>query len=293
MDPRKTAVLALFAAPMLWGGALVAGRVVSAEMPPISAAFVRFVVTTTLLALFLRIRGGKLPKPEKNILPALIAAGMTGVALFNVFLFSALATVSAGRSAVIIAMTPAVVAMISAIIYKEKHQKLFPLALILAFLGAAIVISEGDPPSLFRTPPGKGELFMIGCVFSWAAYSFAGKHVLKSFPPLPAIMYSSFFGALLLAIPAFLEGGLPRVFSASPSAWAGLLYMSIGAAGVAHVFYYYGISKIGPSKSAIFMNLEPISALFFGMVLLGEEITMPLAIGSVLVLSGVSLSVKE
>ncbi len=69
--------------------------------------------------------------------------------------------------------------------------------------------------------------------------------------------------------------------------------MSIGAAGIAHAFYYYGIREVGPGRSAIFMNLEPISALLLGLILLGETISLPLAAGALLVLAGVSLATRS
>jgi drug/metabolite transporter (DMT)-like permease len=286
------AYAALIAAPVLWGGALVAGRVVSAEIPPASAAFIRFAITSALLTLFVSLKKGAFPLPSRRSIPPLILAGASGVALFNLFLFAALSTVSAGRSAVIIAMTPAVVALVSVVRYGERQGALFPYALLLAFAGAALVISGGDIGSLLKKPLGLGELFMIGCVASWTVYSFAGRALLESISPTVAIMYTSAIGALILAIPAFIEGGIPVLFAAGPAVWGSLLYMSIGAAGIAHAFYYYGIREVGPSRSAIFMNLEPLSALLLGLFLLGESISLPLAAGALLVLAGVSLATR-
>lgn len=292
---RRTfkAYAALFTAPILWGGALVAGRVISAEIPPASAAFIRFVITTIVLGMVVFLKEKRIPLPSRKLLPPLILAGASGVALFNLFLFAALSTVSAGRSAVIMAMTPAVVALVSAVRYREHPGALFPLALLLAFAGATLVISDGDIGSLLAQPPGIGELFMAGCVVSWTVYSFAGRAVLDRLSPLTAIMYTSAIGALLLSVPAFIEGGIPILAASGPGVWGSLLYMSVGAAGLAHALYYFGIREVGPSRSAIFMNLEPISALLLGLLLLGETVTAPLAAGALLVLAEVSLATRR
>jgi drug/metabolite transporter (DMT)-like permease len=290
---RIKAYMALLTAPLLWGGALVAGRIVSAGVPPISAAFIRFVMTSFLLALVVRIKEGYFPRPKREAVPALVLAGLSGVALFNIFLFSGLALVSAGRSAVIIAMTPAMVALVSALLYKERQSILFPVALLLAFAGAVVVITEGNIASILRSPPGLGDLFMLGCVASWTVYSFAGRRAVQDVAPLTAIFYTSMIGAAALALPALLEGGIPVLFASPAIVWGNLLYMSIGAAGFAHVFYYIGIREVGADRSAIFMNLEPISALLLGLLLLGEAISLPLAVGSIMVLGGVSLATKS
>lgn len=285
------AYLALTAAPILWGGALVAGRIVSSAIPPFTAACVRFIVTSLLLyPVVYRMEGGIPRMPKKSRLP-LFLAGLSGVALFNYFLFAGLQTVSAGRSSVIIASTPAVIALVSIITKEERHSPLFLIAIALAFFGAATVIADGNPASLLSTPPGKGDLLILACVASWTLYSFAGKKALEHVSSLTAVFFASLIGAVLLAVPAFLENSFHALLHADPVVLINLLYMSIGAAGLAHLSYYYGIQNIGPSRSAIFMNLEPVSAIILGVLLLGEILTVSLGIGTVLVLSGVSLSI--
>lgn len=227
--------------------------------------------------------------PKESRIPVVIA-GLSGIALFNIFLFSGLQMVSAGRSSVIIASTPAVVALVSLVMREERHSPLFILSIVMAFLGASIVIAEGNPLSLLGKLPGRGDLLILGCVASWTVYSFAGKAVLKQLSPLTAIFYSSLIGAMILAIPAILEGRFHLLTEVGFAPWANLIYISLGAAGLAHVSYYYGIREVGPSRSAIFMNLEPVSAILLGAILLEESLSASLLIGTILVLAGVSFS---
>ena len=50
-----------------------------------------------------------------------------------------------------------------------------------------------------------------------------------------------------------------------------------------------GIREVGPSKAAVFINLEPVSAILLGVLVLGEVLTWPVLVGGAMVIAGVYL----
>lgn len=105
--------------------------------------------------------------------------GLTGVFMYNILFFSGLKTVPAGRAALIIAATPTFIALGSALIFKEKFTLGKISGFILALTGVATIIGNGNPVSIITQGASYGDLCIIGCVISWAAYSLAGKPITK------------------------------------------------------------------------------------------------------------------
>ncbi len=280
----------LFLAPVLWGGALVAGRIVAPQLPPFTLTFLRFSAVSLFLIPALYIKTGRYPVPNRREVLLLVFLSATGILFFNVFLFSGLRTVTAARSAVIIAFTPAVVALVSALFFGEKIRPLMAIGILLAFVGALTTITEGDLSTVFRRGISRGDLFLLGCVLSWTIYSLIAKSVMKGLDPLTVLTYGSIIGSVLL-IPFVLREGVVGELASQPlSTWLGLLYLSVGAAGIAYLWYYEGIRAVGASRAAIFLNLEPVAAIVLGILILGENPSFPVAIGAALVIGGLYLT---
>jgi drug/metabolite transporter (DMT)-like permease len=285
----KKHYIKLFFAPVLWGGALVAGRIVAVNLPPFTTTLIRYIVVSLFLLPILYWKNGNFPVPTKKTILQLIIVSISGVLLFNYFLFSGLRTVTAIRSAIFIATTPIVIALLSAIFFHEKFSLPIITGIFIAFLGAIITLSNGNLPALFKEQVSIGDLYLVGCIFAWAAYSISVKYAIKEISTLTVLTYSSVIGVILL-IPLVIQEGAVTTLGTQPfSTWISILYLSIGAAGFAHLWYYDGIQAIGISRSAIFLNLEPVAAITLGIVILGEKLTYSLSAGAVLVMCGLVL----
>lgn len=280
-------------APVLWGGALVAGRVISAQLPPFTTAFVRFLLAGMFMMPVLHKREGSFPRPARQETVMILLLSITGVVCFNFFLFSGLQTVEAGRSAVIIALTPAVVVLLSRFAVQESLGVRVILGVTAAIAGALVTITDGNIAVIVSRAPDPGDLWILAAVFSWALYTLIGKRAMGRLSALTVLTYSFLAGTVMLFPFALSEGALHRVPGLPLSSWISMLYLSFGSAGIAYLWYYEGIRHAGPSRASVFMNLEPAAAVIFGALLLGESITGSLVIGTVLVLGGVYLAVKK
>jgi drug/metabolite transporter (DMT)-like permease len=284
-----TTHLKLFLMAVFWGGTFIAGRRLALEVGPYSGAFLRFLIASTcLLALTLKIEG-KMPRPGKGQLLALFLMGMTGVFLYNVFFLKGLKLIEAGRASIIIANNPIFIAVMSALIFRDRLNGLKVAGILISVSGAVIVITRGELSAGLEGGFGWGELFIFGCVASWVAYSLLGKSVMSELSPLVAITYSSVVGAVCLLPPALVEG-LGDAGRYSPTAWASVAYLGVFGTVIGFVWYYEGIKRIGPVRAGLFINFVPISAVFLAFLILDEPLTTSLLIGAVLVSAGVYLT---
>lgn len=276
-----------------WGGTFIAGRILAQAMPHLLAATGRFAIAAVALLLLAWKREGGLPRLSRSQLLATAALGLSGIFLYNVCFFGALARMPAGRTALFIALNPIVTALASALLLRERLGTSRWLGIALAFLGAAVVITRGDPLGAAHDlgqAVGLGELLMLGAISAWAAYTLLGRTVMKGLTPIAATTWAVLWGLGFLACGALFE--LPSFDTArlTPQLVLAMAYLGIFGTVLGFVWYNEGVRAIGPSRTAIFNNLVPVFGVFFAAVLLGEPVLVSMVVGGALVLGGVMLT---
>jgi len=282
----------LFLTALFWGGTFIAGRQVSQDpnLGPFGIAFLRFAMASILLLALTWMKEGRLPPLSKGQIVPVLLLGMTGIFAYNAMFFKGLSLIEASRAALIVATCPAFIAVASALFLKERLTFVRAMGIPVSILGAAVVISRGDLRQVAVGGVGLGELFILGCVLSWTAYSLIGKVVMQRLSPLTSVSYSSVAGAAALAVPAWFEG-LPGAFSrVSLLDWTSIAYLAVFGTVIGFVWFYEGVKLIGTTRAGLFINFVPISAVILAFLILREPMTWSLAAGAALVLSGVYLT---
>lgn len=288
-SPYLVTYVKLLCSAIFWGGTFIAGRIVSQDIDPFSAAFFRFAIASVFLLLVARRSEGPLPLPRKHQYAPLVLLGLTGIVLYNCFFFKGLRLIEAGRASVIVAQNPIYIALLSAYFFKEKLTPTRIFAVCISVLGAMIVITRGQLTEVFRGGLGPGEMYIFGCVGSWVTYSLLGKAVMKDLSPVLSVTYSVLIGTVVLFLPASASGALLYCHTYSPAQWLSLFYLGFFGTVLGFVWFYQGIQRIGPMKSGLFINFVPISGVLLGFLILGEPLTPSLATGLLCVSTGLYL----
>jgi len=275
---------------VFWGGTYVAGRVIMQQMGPFSASFLRFVVASGFLIIFvLKSHGHILLLKRGQILPVVLL-GLTGVFAFNFFLFSGLKTVTASRAALINSINPVFITILSSFFFHERLYAWKIFGIFISVTGAVFVVSHGSPWQILQGNIGRGELFILGSMASWASYSLIGKAAMEESSPLVTVTYACVIGTACLFLPAYLEGISRDFCRYSWLAWLIVLYVGFLGSAVGFIWYYEGIRAVGPSRAAVFINLVPVSAMALASVILKESLSRSSILGAILVISGVYLT---
>ena len=282
--------LTLVFTTLLWGGTFIAGRTLAGAVPPFTAAFFRFALASIALLILRRMFEGPIKLPPRMILLPLFFLGVTGVFSYNACFFTGLQYIEAGRASLIIALNPLAITLCAAVFLHEKLGLHHIFGILLSLIGAIFVISNGHPSLILSGNFGKGELAILGCVASWAAYSIIGKTVLQVLSPLTAVLYSSMIGTVLLFVPALYENSLGTALSYSPTSWISLIFLGVFGTAVGFSLYYRAIRTIGPTRSGVFINLVPLFAIILSWLILGETIQPTVLIGGIILIGGVSLT---
>lgn len=282
--------LKLLGTMALWGGTFVAGRQLAGVVAPFPAAFWRFTLASALLLPLLRFTEGRFPRLRSRQVLAVLLLGLTGVFGYNVLFFTGLQTVPAGRAALIVALNPVGIALLSALVAGEPLRPARCLGILIAVSGAAVVITQGRLAAFLDGGIGRGEVAILGCVACWATYSVVGKRAMKDLSPLATVTCSAVAGTILLAPFAIARGAFSGAGGYPASAWLSLAFLAAGGTVVAFLWYYQAIRDIGAVRAGVFINFVPVSGVLLGFLVLGEPITKALLIGGPLVCLGAWLT---
>ncbi len=287
MQKFTTIYIKLVLTMAIWGGTFVVGRIVAQTLDPFTAGLGRFASASIFLWFLIRSRKEKLARLNLRQILLVILLGLSGILTYNLCFFLGLKEISASRAGLIIALNPICITIGSRIFFQERLTLLKLVGIAISLLGAALIITEGNISSIVTEGIGKGELFILGCVFSWVCYSLLGKLAMQELSALTTTTYAIWLGTLfLIPVTIWENNRLPTIDLATT---LGLLYLGIVATVIAFNWYYAGIREIGTSKAAIFINLVPMFAIIFGLVFLQESLSAIAFLGGGLVILGVFL----
>lgn len=295
VNPQSSrwAYIKLILCALFWGGTFIAGRMTAQSLPHMTIATGRFLVATVIL-LFIayRVEGG-LPRLTRNQFFSTLALGLTGVSIYNIFFLAALERMPAGKTALLVALSPILTGICVSLILKERLGVYRWGGLILAFIGVITIVTKGDvlhATESILSSFGWGEFFMMIAIVSWVAYTLISRFALKGLSPIAATTYATIFGALVLMVGAAFE--IPEL-NRSMLTWknAGAIFYlgSLGSA-IAFIWYSEGVKTIGPARTVAFTNLVPVFGVLLGFLVLSEPILLSMIIGGAIVIAGVTLT---
>lgn len=282
--------LKLLGMAVLWGVSWILGKIVIQELPPVSAGALRFLLAAAALWLWLQAsgQGAAVRQLSARQWAGLAACAVSGVYGYAICFLTGLKYMPAGEAAVIVALNPVLVMLLSRIIFKEKITPRTAIGMTLAFCGSLICLTRGRPDILLQQNLGMGQLLILGCVLCWACYTITGRFVLKGISAPAATCATSLIGGVLLAATALAaEPDWPQqMAAASAGAWISLLVLSLGATAVAYMWFFEGVKILGTATSGSYITLVPVFAVITSMLFLGEPLHASLLSGGLLAVSG-------
>ncbi|ADU30412.1 DMT family transporter [Evansella cellulosilytica] len=284
--------LMLALATSSWGSAFIAGNYATRDFDPITVAFLRFFFAAIILIplMLIKEKNHVLPKGKEWFL--LASLGLTGIALYNICFFIATKEAPIVKSSLFIASNPVLIIILSGFFLKEKITSRNIIGLILALVGAAIIITEGNFMEVIRAGFQPIDIVLFIAVICWALYSVLGKVALQRFSSLESTTYAVVFGTLMLLPFAMIEGEWNEYIQATTLTWVSILHMSIIVSVISFIMYYQGIRTIGAAKASIFINLMPLSAVILAILLLDEPLLPIHIVGAAFVLTGVTIGTR-
>ena len=277
----------------LWGSFPATGKLALVDFPPTFLTLVRVVLASVFLCVML-FRAGEREMREitPTALRVFLVLAVTGIWGSTQLSYLGYYYTTAANAVVLQAATPVMVALGARAFLGERLRRVQQAGVLVSTLGVLLVVTEGRLAALRLQELRAGDFITLAGLVGWTAYTVYGKRVLTSYSPLLATTGAYVLATVLLIPTAVLAAPLfpaPRITSAV--AWTVVVYQAVLGA-VAHIWWYRAMDVVGPSRAAIFMNLQPLVGLALAAVLLGEEIGGWQIAGVGCVLAGVALTTR-
>jgi drug/metabolite transporter (DMT)-like permease len=288
--------VALWTVYILWGSTYFAIAIAIKSMPSLLAMGFRFLQASLILGLFLLLRKGMTPFriPRKEILNA----GLFGAMRLAIGLgATALAehTVPSGVAALICSGLPLWISLFRAI-SGDRPAALSSFGIAIGFIGVAILLKPGQVTAVAHSNSGKLWFWMAVILFgnfAWALGTFFAPRFPTPKNTFISTFYEMLFAGFILAIVGLISGEkLSSFANATVTGWLALLYLSIFGSIVGYSAYVWLIANAPVSLTATYAYVNPVVAVFLGVVFIHEKFHISELLGGLVVLLGVILVVS-
>jgi len=280
----------ILAAALLWGTLGIAFRGLQ-ELGTTSVAigFWRAIVAAPVVGLILVVRQPAHLKVAMRDVPLLLGYGLVSVAMFFVVYAAAVQSASVAVAAVLLYTAPAWVIVLAALLFRETITLQKGIAVVLTFIGVALVAGLSDIGNL--NVSFWGLITGLGAGFTYATFSLFGKAALKNYAPITTIFYGLLFGALFLLPFVWHEWDAFLAPLTSIQGWGWILYMGILPTAGRFWLYMAGLGYLGDAgRASVLATLEPVVAALLGFLVLNEGLSAVQLAGGGLVLVGIVVS---
>ncbi|HEV2017419.1 MAG TPA: DMT family transporter [Gemmatimonadaceae bacterium] len=277
----------LFTMAVIWGVNFVVVKYATHIFNPIAFAGLRVGVAAVFL-LVVAFAGGGIALARRDVI-RLLLLGMLGNGLYQLFFVLGVARTRAGNASLIVGAAPAFIALVARARGMERVKRTTLVGIGLSVIGVALVIVGSAKESSGHTTLLGALLVFLG-VICWTLYTIG----LQPYATRINIIQLSAITLVGGAVPLLIASA-PALMSTNWSAvgiggWLAVFYSSVISMGVAYFFWYRGLRVLGPTRTAVYSNLQPIVALLVAWAFLSETPTIFQGVGAATIIAGVFLT---
>jgi drug/metabolite transporter (DMT)-like permease len=277
---------------LFWAGNTVTGRAIVGTVPPLTLAWVRWVIAG---AIILPIAWPYLKKDwpviRKNW-PMITLLGMLGAGIFISLYYTGLTMTTALNGLIINSAVPILIPLAVFVLHRETLNRWQALGILLSSVGVVVVITKGQPDLLAQMDLNRGDLYVLAAMCVFAAYTA----LLRKQPRMHWLSFGAccFMVAAIGLFPLFLfEVFTGKLIQPTLNAFLAILYVGTLPSVVAQIMYIRGVELIGSSRAGAFVHLIPLFGAVLAMLFLGEQLYLFHLAGFALILCGVWLAQRQ
>ena len=278
---------------VLWAANFIVVKGIIDIMPPVGFTFLRYSLASVALLAILRWSEGEIRLPRPGAARILLLGGL-GFGIYQMLWTVGLQSIPAGDSALLIAASPVLTAVIAVLIGTDTLNPVKAVGVVLSFAGVVLVIAAGVGIELTGSPIGFA--LTMAAALCWATYTAFGAKVLRRHSPLVLTTWATIGGTLVLApvgIGQLLAPGRARPGAGGGPAEHRLRDRLLGAAG-GGARQRRGVPRAsgssGPTRVMTLQSLVPAMAVVLAFLFLQEPIRPVQVVGGGIIILGVALT---
>ncbi len=265
---QLTGTLCVTLAGILWGCIGIFIRHFSLALTSMQIVTVRTLLTVAILFIILLLFRRDMLKIKLRDIWCFVGTGICSIIFFNYCYFKCMNMTSLSVAAVLLYTAPAMVMIISSIVFKEKVTVQKISALLLAMLGCVLVSGIAGTNALISK---EGILVGLGAGLGYALYSIFSRAALNRGYKSLTIIFYTFLVALIGLTPFTDWKAMGDIMFENSEEFLYCFLFAIVSTVLPYVFYTYGLTKLTPSKASIMASIEPVAATIVGFIFFNER----------------------
>jgi len=276
---------------LFWAGNYPLGKLALADLSPLVLTAARAVLAAPLLLLVARA-GAPLATPlRRRDYLAFVVLGLTGLVANTTVWYWGLRHTTALNAGIISASSPIFVALAASVLLGDRLGGRAWVGIGLSVAAVLLTVARGSLATLLSLSMNRGDLIILLSQTAWITYSLYSRAAASTLPPVWVMAGANVVGALaLVPLSLAIDGPWPAPWRA-PLGWAVVLYAA-GPITLGHLWFYQVVRRLGPGRTATFLNLMPFVVIALAWALLGETVHAYHVVGAVLVIAGVVLTTR-
>jgi drug/metabolite transporter (DMT)-like permease len=249
---------------------------------PLAYGVLRYLLAIVLFAGYTYHREGSLAIQRRDIKLVLLAGGV--ICANQLCFVYGLKLANASTVGLLLGAIPVFVGVVAAVAGLERMRPPFWVGAIVTVAGVGLVAAASG--HLGSSPAG--VLLGVATALTWSVYTVTISPMMRRYSPFRISTLVLVVGWLPLA-----AIGAPQIaaqhFSFGLLAWLGFGFAVVGPLFLTNILWFTAISRVGPSRAALFVNIQPFGAVAFAVVLLGEQLHPLEILGGALIIGGILL----
>jgi drug/metabolite transporter (DMT)-like permease len=281
--------LAAVLSSALGGSSIGATRYLAGAIDPLAIGSLRFGVGFALLLPVAMLQGK--PWPARRDWPGVAGLGLLFFALFPVLFNASLTFTTAARASLALSTLPLLTMLVAAALGVEKLTRRKTLGVVVAMLGVSVALLSG----LGSAPGGawRGDLLMTAAALCMGLYSIWSKPFIRRSGPIPFTAMAMGTGAACLILVSWLRGGFAPAAALHAPQWMAVVYLGAFGAALTFFLWAFALERTTPTRVAISVTVNPVTASLVGAILLGESMRWALAAGVLTVFAGIWIATRN
>lgn len=277
---------------LIWAGNFLAGKVALQAIGPITLTALRASLASGLLLWYLRLSYPTWPVAGASDIRVFVILALTGLVGSTTLWYYGLRSTLAVNAAILGAMGPVFVALLSVAWLRERLSPLNWLGIGLSSVGVILTITRGSLQVLLDLDLHVGDFFILAGQATWAAYSVYSRQVARRFAPTVVITGSYLVSAVILVPLALIERPWTAVSHVTVGTVLAVLYAAV-LVTVSHIWFYWGMRVVSAPVAALTSNLIPFEVVALSWLFLDEAVTWLHVLGALIVIAGVGLATRK
>lgn len=284
LSVRAVAELGVLTAMATWAVNFTVVKAAVLAWPVLPFSAIRITAAGVLVLGWAVVRSANVRMSQRDLLAAALF-GVIGQGIYQLLWAGAFGTINAGTSALLIAVTPFLTAILASLLRIDPLKPAVALGGIVAFMGV-VAVALGEGAGAFGGETA-GVAMTLGAAVCWAVYLLAGARVIPRVGAIAWTAWSMIFGGGALFVIAAATGQFTDLVAPPPVAIFGLVFATLGSSSVANVLYFTAVPIVGVSRVASFQLLVPFLAVIVSAIVLNEAPAPIQALGGALILLGI------